>query len=56
MAHWKNKGCKNSPSAHYRITLSGYIFAIKACINNWKNLLKSNISSTRPHNMVNLAH
>jgi len=35
-------------------TLSGYIFATKACINNpKKNLLSSNISSTCPHNMVN---
>jgi len=36
--------------------LSGYIFATKACIDNWKkNLLSSNISSTRPHNMVNFS-
>jgi len=31
---------KNSPSAHYRTTLSGYIFAIKAHIDNWKKLVK----------------
>ena len=48
------KGCKNWPSAHHLTTLSGYIFAIKACINNGnKNLLNTNISSTSPHNMVN---
>jgi len=47
------KIAKKSPSAHYRTTLSGYIFATKACINNRKkNLLSSNISSTCPHNMV----
>jgi len=44
----------------HRTTLSGYIFATKAHINNRKkNLLSSNISSTCPHNMVNfgpLAH
>jgi len=35
--------------------LSGYIFAIKARIDNRKkNLLSSNISPTCPYNMVNL--
>jgi len=36
-------------------TLSGYIFGTKAkaSINKWKKLLNSNISSTRPDNMVN---
>jgi len=33
--------------------LPGYIFAIKARIHNRKKLLSSNISSRRPHNMVN---
>ena len=42
-----------SPSAHHRTTLSGYIFATKACIDNWKNLLNGNISSICHHNMVN---
>ena len=37
----------------FATTLSGYIFATKACIDNRKNLLNSNISSTCPHNMVN---
>jgi len=49
-----NTGRKKSPSAHHRTTLSGYVFATKAYIDNWKkNLLNSNISSTCPHNMVN---
>jgi len=47
------KSAKNSPSGHHRTTLSGYIFATKARIDNRKNLISSNISSTRPHNMVN---
>ena len=35
-------------------TLSGYIFATEACIDNRKkNLLSSNIFYTCPHNMVN---
>ena len=45
---------QKSPSGHHRTTLSGYIFATTACIDNRKkNLLSSNISSTCPHNMVN---
>ena len=45
---------QNSPSGHHRTTLSGYIFATKARIDNQKkNLLSSNISSSYPHNMVN---
>ena len=48
-----NTGRKNSPFAHHHTTLSGYIFATKACIDNRKKLLSSNISSTCPHNMVN---
>jgi len=33
-----NAGPKNqkSPSGHHQTTLSGYIFATKACIDNWK--------------------
>ena len=42
-----------SPSRHHRTTLSGHIFATKAFIDNGKNLLSSNTSSTCPHNMVN---
>jgi len=53
-----NTGCKNdvkkSPSAHHHTTLSSYIFATKACIDNQKKyLLNSNIFSTCPSNMVN---
>jgi len=44
---------KKSPSAHHRTLLSGHIFAIKACIDNQKKMLNSNISSTRPNNTVN---
>jgi len=56
-ARWKcrtQKLAKKSPSGHHPITLSGYIFATKAYIDNWKtNLLSSNISSTFPYNMAN---
>jgi len=49
-----NTGRKKSPFWHHRTTLSGYIFGTKACIDNRKkNLLNSNTSSTRSHNMVN---
>jgi len=44
----RQKIAKNSPSVHHCTTLSGYIFAIKARIDNRKNLLSSNISSTCP--------
>ena len=47
------KIAKNSPSGHHRTTLSGYIFATKARIDNRKKMVNSNISRTRPHNMVN---
>ena len=48
------KSRQKSPSGHHRTTLSGYIFATKAHIDNRKkNLLSSNISPTCPHNMVN---
>jgi len=54
----ENTGHKNiakkSPSRHHRTTLSGCIFATKACIDNRKNVLISNISSTCPYNMVNV--
>jgi len=56
-ARWKcrtQKIAKNSPSGHHRTTLSGYIFATKARIDNRKkNLLNSNISPRCPHNMAN---
>jgi len=48
------KVVKKSPSGHHCTTLSAYIFATKARIDNQKkNLLSSNIFSTRSHNMVN---
>jgi len=50
------KIAKKSPSAHHRTTLSGYVFATKARIDNRKKLVKqqySNISSRCPDNMVN---
>ena len=54
-AHCKYK-MQKMPSAHHRTTLSGYIFATKACIDNRKkNSLSSNVSSRCPHNMVNFS-
>jgi len=48
------KIAKKSPSGHHRTTLSCYIFANKAFIDNRKkNLLSRNISSTCPDNTVN---
>ena len=41
------------PSAHHRTSLSGYIFATKACIDSPKNLLSGNTSFICPHNMAN---
>ena len=56
-ARWKyrtQKSRQKSPSGHHCTTLSGYIFATKARIDNRKkNLLSSNMSSRRSHNMVN---
>jgi len=47
------KIAKNLPSRHHRATSSGYIFASKACIDNSKKMLNSNVSLTWPDNMVN---
>jgi len=47
------KIAKKSPSGHHPTTLSGYIFTIKAHIDNRKYLLSANISLIRPDNMVN---
>ena len=47
------KSRQKSPSRHHRTTLSGCIFAIKAYIDNQKNLLSSNIFSICPHSMLN---
>jgi len=50
-ARWKYRTQK-SPFWHHHTSLSGYIFGTKACIDNWKNLLNSNTSSTCPDDMV----
>jgi len=50
------KSRQKSPSRHHRTTLSGYIFATKAPIDNRKKLLSSNISSTCPHNIHTYIH
>jgi len=47
------KSRQKSPSEHHRTTLTGYIFATKARIDNKKKVLSSSISSICPHNMVN---
>jgi len=48
------KVAQKSPSGHHRTTLSCYIFATKARIDNRKkSLLSSNMSSRCPHNIVN---
>jgi len=48
------KSRQKSPSGHHRTTLSGYIFATKARIDNRKkNSLSSNMSSICSDNMVN---
>jgi len=50
----RKKSPKKLPLAHHRTALSGYIFAIKARIDNRKkNFLSTDISSRCPHNMVN---
>ena len=59
-ARWKYRTPKllqKSPSAHHGTTLSGCIFATKACIDNRKkNLLNGNIFSIRLFNMVYFGH
>jgi len=47
------KSRQKSPSGHHCTTLSGYIFAIKAHIDNRKKILSSNVSPICAHNMVN---
>ena len=46
------KSRQKSPSGHHPTTVSGYILATKACVDNGKKI-SSNISPTYPHNMVN---
>jgi len=55
-ARWKyrtQKIAKNSPSAHHRTSLSGYIFATKARTDNRKKVVKQQYLPTCPYNMVN---
>jgi len=55
-ARWKyrtQKIAKNSPSAHHRTTLSGYIFPTGARMDNRKKTLNSNASPTCHNSMVN---
>jgi len=55
VAVWTQKSRQKSPSGHHPTTLSGCIFETKARIDSRKkNLLSSDMSSTCPHNMVNL--
>jgi len=44
--HSEHTGRKKSPSGHHPTTLSSYIFATKAYMDNRKKMLSSNISST----------
>jgi len=49
-----NTGHKKSPSLHHRTTLSGHIFATKACIDNRNKTVKQQyLHYTCPDNMVN---
>jgi len=55
-ARWKcrtQKIAKNSPSGYHCTTLSGYIFATKARIDNRKNLVKQQYFVHMPPTMVN---
>jgi len=55
-ARWKCRTqniAKNSPSAHHRTTLSSYIFATKAHIDNRTKLVKQQYLPTCPYNMAN---
>jgi len=49
----ENTGCKNSPSVHHCTTLSGYIFATQAHIDNRKKLVTAISRPHIPYNMVN---
>jgi len=53
-ARWKYRTQKIAKNRNLgKTTLSGYIFVTKACIDNRKKWLNSNISYTCFHNMVN---
>jgi len=50
----RKKIAKKSPSGHHLTTLSGYIFVTKACIDNWKQLVKQQYAlHICPHHMAN---
>ena len=49
-----NAGCKKSPSAHHRTICRAISSQLRHILTIGKNLLNSNISSTCPHNMVNI--
>jgi len=46
---------KKSPSGHHHTTLSGYIFATKAFIDNRKKMLNGNMYSIWPQNILNFS-
>jgi len=50
------KNAKNSPSGHHRATLSGYITATEAHIDNRKELVKQQYLPHMSHNMATSAH
>ena len=47
------KSRQKSPSGHHRTTLTGYIFANKACIDNRKKLVKQQYLLYIRYNMAN---
>jgi len=47
------KIAENAPSAHHCTTLSGYIFATKAYIDNRRKTFKQQCLPTSPYNTVN---
>jgi len=56
MAKYKTqKIAENAPSGHHHTTLSSYIFATKARIDNRKKLVKHQYLLPMPHNMVNFS-
>ena len=50
----RKKSRQKSPSGHHHTTLSGYIFATKARIDNRKQLVKQQYLLHMTYNMVNL--
>jgi len=56
VARWTQKIAKNSPSARHRTTLSGYIFATKACIDNREQEGQQSLTGQRAANFRLLAN